>query len=168
MFQKTTWNLNLETYNIAIHKIPNSFDEKNYTTEGNSQKGMIHFHSIEIKDEVWGPSSKLLVEWDEENPVAFHHGVEVAKSIDMYAAINVVINKKEQLWHLSHELTIWFGKRTKFEQRRLIPILIIHGLFMCDQTNRVFQIHAEILESEFHKYEQNILEFIKSIQCHDV
>ena len=98
--------------------------------------------------------------------MSYHHGVMVKKSIDLYSSININVINKKHLFHLAHDMTIWNGKRQKFEQRRMILTDIIHAILMCDQSNRLYDIHIEILSSESYRYEKPLLSMIKSIQCH--
>ncbi len=168
MITKTTWEWISPNYQLSVLKIPNSFSPASLEVTGNMTEGKMSIKSEHKTDNIWGADAKLSIEWSPINPMVYHHGLQVKKSIDLYAAINVVVTNKTNSWHLSHDLTIWRGKRQKMEQRRMYAADIIHGIVMCDQTNRLIEIHADIEHNQFLSYEKSILNLIKSIQCHPI
>ena len=86
----------------------------------------------------------------------------------MYASIGVNAAKKENNWHQSHEMTIWYGNRQQIKKRRMYISKIIHALFYCDRTSRVFDIHIEILRKGYNDFEKITLDFIKAFHCHEI
>ncbi len=168
MLQNNWKYLNIENQ-IVINKISNiySSDKKFIKKEGNLDEGRVEFKSVQISDEVWGADSDITIEWKKlENPSIFHLGKIVNESIQNYALINVVTSKKERLWHLSHEMIIWYGSKQQMSRQRYFVSKVIHATFFCELTQRLFQIHAKCLANAYDYYKGPIIEFIKSIQCH--
>ena len=168
MLQKNWKYLNIENQ-IVINKISNiySSDKKFIKKEGNLDEGRVEFKSVQVSDDVWGADSDITIEWKKlENPSHFHLGKIVNESIQNYALINVVTTKKDRLWHLSHEMVIWYGNRQQMNRRRYFVSKVIHATFFCELTQRLFHIHANCLANAFKYYKEAILEFINSIQCH--
>ncbi|MHA1561839.1 MAG: hypothetical protein ACTSPA_06895 [Promethearchaeota archaeon] len=126
----------------------------------------VEFKSVQISDEVWGADSDITIEWKKLEASHFHLGKIVNESIQNYALINVVTTKKERLWHLSHEMIIWYGSRQQMSRRRYFVSKVIHATFFCELTQRLFHIHANCLANAFNYYKTAIIEFINSIQCH--
>ena len=135
MLQNNWKYLNIENQ-IVINKISNiySSDKKFIKKEGNLDEGRIEFKSVQISDEVWGADSDITIEWKKLEASHFHLGKIVNESIQNYALINVVTTKKERLWHLSHEMTIWYGNRQQMSRRRYFVSKVIHATFFCELT----------------------------------
>lgn len=169
MLQNNFKYLNIENQ-IVINKISNiySSDKKSIKKEGNIDEGRVVFKSVQVSDEVWGADSDITIEWKKlEKPSHYHLGKIVKESIQNYALINVVTTKKEEnLWHLSHEMVIWYGNRQQMSRRRYFVSKVIHATFFCELTQRLFSIHANCLANAFDYYNEAITEFINSIQCH--
>ncbi|QEE16475.1 hypothetical protein DSAG12_02305 [Promethearchaeum syntrophicum] len=168
MLQKNWKYLNIENQ-IVINKISNiySSDKKFIKKEGNLDEGRIEFKSVQISDDVWGADSDITIEWKKLEASHFHLGKIVNESIQNYALINVTTSKIEKsLWHLSHEMTIWYGNRQQMNRRRYFVSKVIHATFFCELTQRLFHIHANCLANAFDYYKEAILNFINSIQCH--
>lgn len=168
MFSKTTWDFKSEDLKIVFNKIPNYFNSSDVNITGELNEGSFWVKSYDKKDDIWGAIANITVEWSPANPLTFHHGIQVKKTIDIYSAINVIVTQKEQSYLLSHDITIWHGRKQKFEQRRMYSSKIVHATIFCDQTNRLFEIHAEVLDSEFYLYEKPLKDFIYSFECHAV
>ena len=168
MLQNNWKYLNIENQ-IVINKISNIYsrDKKFIKKEGNIDEGRVEFKSAQMSDEVWGADSDITIEWKKlEDPSHFHLGKIVNESIQNYALINVVTNKKDRQWHLSHEMVIWYGNRQQMSRRRYFVSKIIHATFFCELTQRMFHIHANCLANAYNYYKGAIIEFINSIQCH--
>jgi hypothetical protein len=168
MLQKNWKYLNIENQ-IVINKISNiySSDKKFIKKEGNIDEGRVEFKSVQISDEVWGADSDITIEWKKlDDPSHFHLGRIVKESVQNYALINVQIQKKDRLWHLSHEMIIWYGNKQQMSRRRYFVSKVVHATFFCELTQRLFSIHANVLANAYNYYKEAIMEFIKSIQCH--
>ena len=168
MLQNSWKYLNIENQ-IVINKISTIYsnDKKFIKKEGNIDEGRIGFKSVQISDEVWGADSDITIEWKKlEDPSHYHLGKIVSESIQNYALINVVTSKKDRLWHLSHEMIIWYGSRQQMNRRRFFVSKVIHATFFCELTQRLFHIHANCLANAYNYYKGAILDLINSIQCH--
>jgi hypothetical protein len=166
MQKKSYWQFSDPNLHIVIPHVSNRFDQRNIIKEGDREKGRIQFHSTETADEIWGPSAIIEITWETIDPVSYHHGVQTKESIEMYSAINVVTTKKDLEWHQSHEMTVWYGRKQKLKRRRMYMSQIIHSIFFCDQTSRIFNVHGKVLNQMHHLYQQPILDVIHSLQCH--
>ncbi|MHA1719301.1 MAG: hypothetical protein ACTSWX_11550 [Promethearchaeota archaeon] len=171
MIQNSSWKfLNMENQ-IVLNKISNIYskDNKSIKEEGDMKEGRIEFKSVQISDEVWGPDSDITIEWKKlDDPSHYHLGRIVNETIQNYALINVVTSKKERLWHLSHEMIIWYGNRQQMSRRRYFVSKVIHATFFCELTQRLFHIHANSLANSYDYYKDAIMDFINSIQCHAI
>ncbi len=162
--QKNYYQTIKKEFKIAINKTPIWFQE--LSSEGDSENGKIFFESSDEFDEVWGKSVKIELTWEKKNKTDYYHAKEVQKSIDIYNSINVVVSKKETIWHLSHELTYWFGEKMKLKRRKYYQSKILHGLFYCEITERFIEINFEVVSEYFPNYEPFLFEMMKSIECH--
>jgi hypothetical protein len=164
--QSETWQYLNQNLQIQINKISNLFAKDLTKEEGDKEKGKITFIAKKTVDEIWGPEGKIVVSWEKTDPTQYHHGLKVKETIRMFSAIEVIAMKKETYWHLSHELTYWLGTRQQIMQKRYYPSNIIHSIMFCELTHRLFEIHCVILSNYYGKYENWLLEVIKSLQCH--
>lgn len=152
--------------NIQINKISNLFSPQTVQVEGDQKKGKILIKSTRNADEVWGPEARIEVSWEKIDPTQYHHGLKVKETIRLFGSIEVVVTKKETYWHLSHEMTYWFGNRHQMIKKRFFPSRIIHAIVFCELTQRLFEVHAVVTDTAYAKYESTILDTIFSIQCH--
>jgi len=162
--QQNYYQIIKKEFKIAINKTPIWFQE--LSAEGDSENGKIFFESSDEFDEVWGKSVKIELSWEKKSRSEYYHAKEVQKSIDLYNSINVVASKKETIWHLSHELTYWFGEKMKLKRRKYYQSKILHGLFYCEITERFIEINFEVVSEYFPNYEPFLFEMMKSIECH--
>ena len=88
------------------------------------------------------------------------------KSIDTYNAIGIVVTKKERDWLMSHEFTFWFGQRRKMIRKRYYVEKVVHGIFYCEISERLFSIHTSIIESMYENYKPYIMKSYNSVECH--
>lgn len=150
--------------NITINKMPIWFKEIEY--EGDENNGYIIMHSQNDYDEIWGPNTKLEIKWEKRERMNLFYYKEVEKSIETYNAIGIVVTKKERDWLMSHEFTFWFGQRRKMIRKRYYVEKVVHGIFYCEITERLFSIHTSIIESMYENYKPNIIKSYNSVECH--
>ncbi len=133
---------------------------------GDENNGTIIFHTHNKYDGSWGSNAKMEFSWEKKDRTHFYHPREVQSSIDQYNAINMVITKKEKSWLNSHEFEIWYGRRSKLVRKRYYPENAIHGIFYCDMTERLFNIHATIIRDHYDGFKSFILKSYSSLICH--
>jgi hypothetical protein len=150
--------------NIKINSMPKWFKEISF--EGNENEGTVVMHSNDEYDEYWGANAKLDISWEKKARGSFFFSKEIQRSIDSYNGIGVVVLNKENTWHLSHEFTYWYGKRTKMLHKRFYPAKCIHGIFYCDMTERLFNIHTEIIDKFYENFKPFMEKSFISIVCH--
>jgi hypothetical protein len=166
--QQSFWNFYDENLNISIPRVSNYFNANSVVKAGDLKEGQIDFRSYHDVDKIWGAYATVVINWETIDPLSYHHGIRVKESIDMYATIGVVAANKENSWHQSHEMTIWYGNRQKIKQRRMYMSNIIHASFYCDHTSRLFDIHVDILRKGYNDFKKLTLDFINSFRCHEV
>ena len=149
---------------LTINKMPIWLKEIEY--EGDENNGYIIMHSQNDYDEIWGPNTKLEIKWEKRERMNLFYYKEVEKSIETYNAIGIVVTKKERDWLMGHEFTLWFGQRRKMMRKRYYVEKVMHGLFYCDITNRLFNINTSIIESKYESFKPFILKMFKTIICH--
>jgi len=149
---------------ITINKMPIWFKEIKY--EGNNKQGSITLHSNEDYDEYYGPTSKIELEWENRDKLNLLYYKEVQKSIDIYNAIGIVVTAKEKDWLMSHEFTAWFGHRNRMMKKRFYSERFIHGIFYCDMTERLINIHTSIIGDLYENFKPFVLYSYKTIICH--
>lgn len=152
--------------NIDVNKMPIWFKEVEY--EGDYKEGTIILHSQNEYDEIWGANAKMEVIWEKKERENLYIGKEVQKSIDTYNAIGLVITSKENTWHLSHEFTFWYGQRSKMIRKRFYSERCIHGIFYCDVSERLLNIHTTIIQKYFENFKPFIIKAYNSIVCHPI
>ncbi len=152
--------------NITIYKLPIWFKESFYEVDEEATKGTIQFDSYNEYDEIYGSNAKIEINFMKKDRLDFYHPKEVQESINLYNAINVVVTKKENAWLNSHEITFWFGNRTKMIRKRYYQENHIHGLFYCELSSRQFDIHSVIIRNHYEGFKPYLLEAYNSINCH--
>lgn len=150
--------------NFTINKMPIWFKEEEF--EGDESNGSILLPSQKEYDEIWGPDSKYEINWETKDRMNLFYYKEVEGSINVYNAIGLVVTKKEKDWLMSHEFTFWYGQRRKMIKKRYYIEKVIHGIFYCDITERLFNLHTSIVESAYEQYKPNIIKSFKTIECH--
>lgn len=150
--------------NLKINSMPKWFKEISF--EGSENEGNLIMHSHNDYDEFWGANAKLNIDWQKKIRGSFFFSKEVQRSIDTYNAIGMVVLSKENTWHLSHEFTYWYGRRTKMLHKRFYPAKSIHGIFYCDMTERLFNIHTEIIDKFYDNFKPFIEKSYISFICH--
>ena len=168
IFAKNYWRFEDPELNIHIARISNQFDGNTIKKTGDVKAGSIIMDSYHSFDDIWGPFANVEISWETIEPYTYHHGMQVKESIDLYASINVNASKKENEWLQSHEMTIWYGKQQKLKQRRMYFTQIIHAVFYCDRTTRVFDVHFKIVRQGYADFQSLALEIIRSFQCHEI
>ena len=148
---------------LNINKMPIWFKEIEY--EGDENNGYIILHSQNDYDEIWGPNTKLEIKWEKRERMNLFYYKEVEKSIETYNAIGIVVTKKERDWLMSHEFTFWFGQRRKMIRKRYYVEKVVHGIFYCEITERLFSIHTSIIESMYENYKPYIIKSYNSVEC---
>ncbi|MFX0139474.1 MAG: hypothetical protein ACFFDN_37885 [Candidatus Hodarchaeota archaeon] len=149
---------------ITINKMPKWYREIEYN--GDENQGSIILHSQNEYDEIWGPNSKIEVNWEKKGRMDFFYYKEVQNSIDVYNAIGIVVTEKNRDWLLSHEITFWFGHRNKMIRKWYYTEKAIHCIFYCDITERLFNIHTSVIEDKYEEFKPYILNSYNSIVCH--
>ena len=162
--EKTSYIYQNPHSNVTINKMPIWFEED--SVEGDQNNGYIAWSTKNQHDEIWGPLAKIQLEYTRMERSKFYHPKEVQNSIDQYNAINVIVSKKENDWLNSHEITIWYGSRRKLIRKRYYKEKSIHAIFYCDITERLFSVHASIIEDNYEGFRPYILNSFKSIFCH--
>jgi hypothetical protein len=150
---------------IIVQKLPKWFVEEGF--EGNEAEGIITFHSQNNYDEYYGSNAKMEISWEKRSRNTFYYGKEVQKSIELYNSLNFVITQKEDNWLLSHEFTSWFGQRTKMIRKRYYRENCIHGIFYCDITERLINIHVNIIDKHYENFKPFIIKSLTAIVCHE-
>ena len=151
--------------NVIINKMPIYFKEVEF--EGDQNKGIIRFQSKNNYDEIWGSNAKMEIEWHKIERIKFLHSKEVQISIDVYNAIKVVVTRKENSWINSHEYTYWTGGRNQLLRKRYYPENHIHGVFYCDISMRLFNLHTVVIRTHYVGFKPFILEAYNSLICHE-
>ena len=149
---------------LSINKMSIWFGETEF--EGDENNGSIIFHSQEDYDEIWGPNSKLELSWEKKDRVNLLYYKEVESCIETYNAIGIVVTKKERDWMMSHEFTIWYGHRRKMIRKRYYVEKVIHGIFYCEGSERLINIHTAVIESMYDNSKLSLLKTFNSIECH--
>ena len=149
---------------LNINKMPIWFKEIEY--DGDENNGYIILHSQNDYDEIWGPNTKLEIKWEKRERMDLFYYKEVEKSIETYNAIGIVVTNKERDWLMSHEFTFWFGQRRKMIRKRYYVEKVVHGIFYCEISERLFSIHTSIIESMYENYKPYIIKSYNSVECH--
>ena len=150
---------------IVVQKLPKWFIEVKF--EGNELEGNITLHSQNDYDEIYGSNAKLEISWETKYRNTLYFGKEVQKSIELYNAIGFAITKKENAWLLSHEFVSWFGQRTKMMRKRYYREKCVHGIFYCDITERLINIHYNVIDKHYENFKPFIVKSLSTIVCHE-
>jgi len=150
--------------NITINKMPIWFKEIEY--EGDENQGSIILDSQDEYDEIWGPNSKMEINWEKKERLNLLFYKETQNSIDVYNAIGLVVTEKEKDWLMSHEIVFWYGHRNKMIRKRFYTERAIHCIFYCDVSERLFNIHTNMLAEFYENFKPFILKSYNSIICH--
>ena len=149
---------------ITINKMPIWFKEIEY--EGDENQGSIILHSQDEYDEVWGPNSKMEINWEKKERLNLFFYKETQNSIDVYNAIGLVVTEKEKDWLMSHEIVFWYGHRNKMIRKRFYDERAIHCIFYCDISERLFNIHTNMIADFYENFKPYILKSYNSLICH--
>jgi hypothetical protein len=150
--------------NLSINKMAIWFGETEF--KGDENNGSVIFHSQKNYDEIWGPNSTLELNWETKDRADLYYYKEVESSIETYNAIGIVVTKKERDWLMSHEFTVWFGQRRKMIRKRYYVERVIHGIFFCEISERLINIHTSVIESKYDNSKPSLLKTFNSIECH--
>jgi hypothetical protein len=149
---------------IEIQKLPKWFKEVKF--EGDEKEGNISFNSHNDYDEIYGSNAKMEISWEKKFKNSLYFGKEVQHSIEVYNAINFAITQRENSWLLSHEFVSYFGQRTKMMRKRYYREKCIHGIFYCDITERLFNIHVNIIDKYYDNFKPFIEKSFTTLICH--
>jgi len=149
---------------LAINKMPIWFRENKF--EGDYSEGTIVLHSQNNYDEIWGADAKMEIFWEKKDRASLFYAKEIQKSIDIYNAIGLVIMSKENTYLMSHNFTFWYGRRSKMIRKRYYNEKSIHGIFYCDNTERLINIHTTIIDKLYENFKPFILKCYNNIVCH--
>lgn len=150
--------------NLKIDKMPIWFKEA--TFDGDSTTGELVLHSQNDFDEIWGANAKFEIKWESIAIEQFYYAKEVQASIDTYSSIGLVITSKENTWLMSHEFTFWYGQRTKIMRKRYYQERCIHGVFYCNVSQRLFNLHTSIILKYYENFKPFIIKGYETILCH--
>lgn len=149
---------------LILNKMPIWFREIKF--DGDDSEGFIELHSQNDYDEIWGADAKMEISWEKKDKTRLFYAKEVQNSIDIYNAIGLVITSKENSYIMSHNFTIWYGKRSKMIRKRYYNERSIHGIFFCDNTSRLINIHTTIVDKLYENYKPFIHKCYNNIECH--
>lgn len=166
IMEHTYWIAKYPEQNVAIEKVPIYFQQ--VSLQGNMEAGMVKFDSYNKMEEIYGPDAIFEVYWETVDRSIFHQGNRVQQSFDMYNSIEVNISNKETVWNRSHEGTYWYGTRSQIIQKHFYKSNHIHCVILCEQTNRVFEMHATVIANMYPNYKDLVLAAMKSLLCHEV
>jgi len=152
--------------NLQLTRMPIWFKEVEFS--GDQNKGNLILHSQNDYDEIWGANAKMDISWEKKERQNFYYGREIQASISTYNSIGLVITSKENSWLQSHEFTTWFGRRSKMMRKRFYSEKSIHGIFYCDITERLVNIHTAIIDKFYENFKPFILKAYSSIICHPI
>ena len=151
--------------NITIHKLAKWLIEEKF--EGDVNEGNISFHSQNDYDEIYGANAKMEISWEKKDRIGFFHGKEVQNSIELYSSVGFAIINKESDWLLSHEFVTWFGQRNKMMRKRYYREKCIHGIFYCDVTERLINVHTNVIDKFFENFKPFIIKSLSTFICHE-
>lgn len=151
--------------NITIHKLAKWLIEEKF--EGNKDEGYISFHSQNDYDEIYGANAKLELSWEKKDRIGFFQAKEVQKSIELYSSVGFAVVNKTSDWLLSHEFVTWYGQRNKMMKKRYYREKCIHAIFYCDVTERLINVHANIIDKFYENFKPFIIKSLSTILCHE-
>ncbi|MHA1340081.1 MAG: hypothetical protein ACTSRZ_12350 [Promethearchaeota archaeon] len=164
--ERSYWVYRNEECGFAIEKVPIYIDRDE--EQGDSKKGYVTFKSTEELDEFYGPNIKIEVNWEPIDKFSYHHGKTVSLSIKAYNSMGVSITKRDSDWIKNHEWTIWKGTKKELKKGRIYSMNIVHSIIYCEFTERLFEMHAVVASKFYSKYEKEIVEMMRRINCHDL
>jgi hypothetical protein len=130
-------------------------------------QGYISFHSQNDYDEIYGANAKMEISWEKKDRMGFFHGKEVQNSIEIYSSVGFAVINKKSDWLLSHEFVTWFGQRNKMMRKRYYREKCIHGIFYCDVTERLFNVHTNVIDKFYENFKPFIIKTLSTIICHE-
>jgi len=151
--------------NITIHKLAKWLIEEKF--EGDKDEGYISFHSNNDYDEIYGANAKMELSWEKRDRLGFFHGKEVQKSIELYSSVGFTVLNKESDWLLSHEYVTWYGQRNKMMRKRYYREKCIHAIFYCDVTERLINVHTNVIDKFYENFKPFIIKSLSTIICHE-
>ena len=107
------------------------------------------------------------ITWEKKERIGFFHGKEVQNSIELYSSVGFAVTNKESDWLLSHEIVTWLGQRTKMMRKRYYREKCIHGIFFCDVTERLINVHVNVIDKHFDNFKPFIIKSLNTIICHE-
>lgn len=149
---------------VLIDKMPIWYKEIEY--EGNENQGTIILKSQNDYDEIWGANSKMELNWEKKERMNLFLYKEIQSSIDVYNAIGIVVTEKKKDWLMSHEFTYWFGRRRRMIRKRYYVEKVIHGVFYCEVSERLFNIHTSIISDKYENFKPFVLKSYSTFICH--
>ncbi len=149
---------------VKIDKMPIWYKEIEY--EGDENRGTISFNSQNDYDEIWGSNSKMEITWEKKERLNLFFYKEIENSIDVYNSIGIAITEKKKDWLRSHEYIFWTGHRKKMIRKRFYVEKVIHGIFYCDVSERLFNIHTSIIEAKYENFKPYVLKSYSTFICH--
>ncbi len=153
-----------EEFDFNVDKMPIWFEEVEST--GDKNNGSVFLNTTNNFDENWGSLAKMEISWEKKDRLETFHAKEVQRAINLYNSIKVIIKKKEQSWIRSHEFTLLYGNRMKMVGRKFYPEDSIHGVFYCDISNRIFNIHTAVIKDHYEGFKSYILDAYNTFICH--
>jgi hypothetical protein len=160
----TTWVYRNPEFNVFVGKIANFYERDEET--GNQERGRASFKCVRQTDSIFGAESRFFVAWEPKLAKDYHHGRAVQNSIKEWSAVEVNVERRGSGWINGHEYAIWYGRRNKFQQKRMYQIGVVHALFYCDVTQRLFEVHGETTLQFRDNYNPLIEAAFNSLQCH--
>ena len=149
---------------VLIDKMPIWYKEIEY--EGDENQGSIILNSQNDYDEIWGSNSKMEINYEKRVRKNLFIYKEIQNSIDVYNAIGIVVTEKKKDWLMSHEFTYWFGSRRKMKRKRYYVEKVIHGIFYCEVSERLFNIHTSIISDMYENFKPFVLKSYSTFICH--
>lgn len=149
---------------IKIDKMPIWYKEIEY--EGDENRGTIRFNSQNDYDEIWGANSKMEITWEKKEQLNLFFYKEIENSIDVYNSIGIAITEKKKDWLRAHEFIFFFGHRKKMIRKRFYIEKIIHGIFYCDVSERLFNIHTSVIDDKYENFKPYVLKSYSTFICH--
>ncbi len=154
-------------FGFMISRMPVYFNHQTIKNEGDDKSGRFSIKSYREFDESYGAEAKIYVEWETIPKENYHHGKTSRNKISDFSTLEWVISGKEDKWHLSHDLTTFYGKRQKMEKRRVFVEYMIHGLVYCDYKQLFYNINCTVIEKYYENYKNLFLDVINSFACHE-
>ena len=150
---------------LTIDKMPIWFKEHEY--KGDKYNGTIILNSQNDYDEIWGPNSIMELNWEKKERLNLFFYKEIQHSIDVYNSIGIIVTEKKNDWlRGGHEFLYWFGHRRKMIRKRFYVEKFIHGIFYCDVSERLFNLHVSVIEEKYENFKSFVLKSYTTFICH--